>query len=268
MLCLQTRQFLCLAMAATLVAVPLARAETNALPASTNMPPIQYKARDSRPLVGLSGTDFSDVFDFSGGISGSGSFDSGEAAVVVFVVAGVVIVAAAVVYPGIVIADWLTGGEEPDLWSEAGLRAGFFGGDGRSGSMSGAAITFGIETDGPQVGAVIEGGYLDASVATVPGAEADVSGGYVMAGPVIRWALTDGGQPVRFETELLAGTASSYSFISRASFAFTWGISEHGRIGVRFGALYADLDKDEGPFLEADEGNFTLLGGIETAWQF
>ncbi len=201
-------------------------------------------------------------------ISDSGSIDSTEAAVVIFVLAGVVVIAAAVIYSGALLANWaLRGDDAPPGWGELSARSMFFSGESQHGYMAGGALTLGLQGDGGDVGAVIEGGYLDADIITIGDQEVNVADGYLMAGLTVRWRLTDDDHPGVFEAELLAGSAARYDLISRASFAFTWSLLGPWRMGLRLGALYLDVADDEGPLYEAGE-DFNLLGGLETAIRF
>gem|GEM_PF-5294294 len=205
----------------------------------------------------------------SGGIyvSDFGSVDSGEAAAVVFVLAGVVVVSAAVLYSGALLANFILQPEETEKWAEFTPRAQFFSGGHQQGTMTGAALSLGLAGDEANVGLVLEGGYLEADVITVDSTEVEVSGGYGMGGFSIRWPFDRGSEATEFEAELLVGSANRYDLISRASFALTWSIHGPWRAGLRVGALYLDVESREGPAWEAGE-DFNLLGGVETSVRF
>jgi hypothetical protein len=235
---------------------------TNATAAATNREPARVGPA-SAPRTRSSHTS-------SGGqiyISDSGSIDSTEAAVVIFVLAGVVVIAAAIVYSGALLANWALRGEEVPGWGDLSARWMYFSGGYQHGYLAGGALTLGLEGDGADVGAVVEGGYLDADMVTVEDTEVELDAGYVMAGLSVRWHLTPSDEPLLFEAELLAGTASRYDLVSRASFALTWSLAGPWRAGLRFGALYLDVAEDEGPLLQADN-DFNLLGGLETSVRF
>lgn len=200
-------------------------------------------------------------------IQDTGSLDSSEAAVIVFVLAGVVVIAAAIIYSGALLANWALSDEDVPGWADLSARWMYFSGDSHHGYMAGAALALGLEGSEADVGAVLEGGYLDADVATLDDAEVEVADAYWMAGLSVRWRMTEDEHPPIFEAELLAGTASSYDLLSRASFAFTWSLAGPWRAGLRFGALYLDVAGDEGPLLQAED-DFNLLGGLETSLRF
>lgn len=199
---------------------------------------------------------------------GAGSVSSRDAAIVVFVLAGTVVVAAAVIYPVLFITSALLGPDElPPAWWEGGGRAQVFSGGSQQGYLAGATLAFGLADEEADVGVVVEGGYLDADVVTVEGRDVSLAATYIMAGPTVRWRLEDRADAPRFESELLAGTAEHYDLVSRASFAFTWSLRGPWRAGLRIGAVYLNVDEDEGPIWEAGD-DFNFLAGIETAVLF
>lgn len=201
-------------------------------------------------------------------LDGAGSINSRDAAIVVFVLAGTVVIAAAVIYPILFITSALLGPDDlPPVWWEAGARAQFFSGASQQGYMGGAALAFGFADEEADVGIVLEGGYLDADIVTLDGREVSVAGRYVMAGPSVRWRMDEGPQAPRLESELLAGTAAHYDLISRASFAFTWSLRGAWRGGLRAGAVYLDVAEDEGPVWQAGD-DFNLLVGLESSCLF
>lgn len=225
-------------------------------------PPVEAVPRPVRPAA----TDGDWLVDMN--LHGSGSFDSRDAAVIVFVLAGVVVVAFAVLYVPAFVANVLLGPDDlPPGWLEISARGAGFSGSDQQGYMGGAALAFGFEDSEGDVGVVVESGYLDADIRTVEGRDVEVAGGYVMGGLLIRWRLDEGARPPIVEVELVAGTASHYDLISRASAAFSWSLLGDWRAGLRAGSLYLNVDGDDGPLLESEDG-FNLFGGIETAWRF
>ena len=243
--------------AQVVIPAPPAASTTNAIHASTtNAPPLPAPrpAAYSRSLDGFYLSDF-------------GSVDSEGAAIVVFVVAGLVVVSAAIIYSGALLANVWLRPEEAEVWGDIGPRAMFFSGGHQQGYMTGATLALGLAGDGADVGLVLEGGYLKADVLTVTGNEVEVAGGYGMAGLTIRWPFDSGTDASVIEAELLAGNASNYNLISRAGFALTWSVAGPWRAGLRLGALYLDVEETDGPAWEAGE-DFNLLGGVETSLRF
>lgn len=214
----------------------------------------------ARPLPDTRSVDGFYISDF-------GSVDSEEAAIVVFVVAGVVVVSAAVIYSGALLANLVLRPEEAEVWGEVGPRAMFFSGGHQHGVMSGGTLALGLAGDSADVGLLLEGGYLNADVQTLAGTDVEVDGGYGLAGLTIRWPFDSGAEATAFEAEILAGNANRYNLISRAGFALTWSVRGPWRAGLRLGALYLDVKETEGPAWQAAE-EFNLLGGIETSLRF
>lgn len=213
-----------------------------------------------RPLPATRSVDGFYISDF-------GSVDSEEAAIVVFVVAGVVVISAAVIYSGALLANLVLRPEEAKVWGEIGPRAMFFSGGHQHGVMSGGTLALGLADTSAEVGLLLEGGYLNAEVQTLTGDDVEVDGGYGMAGLTIRWPFDGGADATAFEAEILVGNANRYNLISRAGFALTWSVHGPWRAGLRVGALYLDVKETEGPAWVAGE-DFNLLGGVETSLRF
>lgn len=238
-------------------AVPSDVISTNGIATNAVAPRVQ-SPRPARTSSSISG----DLY-----ISDFGSVDSAEAALVVFVLAGAIVVSAALLYSGALLANLILQPDEVEKWAEITPRAQFFSGGYQQGAMTGAALSLGLADDEAEVGLVIEGGYLDADVITVDKTEVEVAGGYGMGGLAIRWPFDSGSDATAVEAELLVGSANQYDLISRASLALSWSIHGPWRAGLRVGALYLDVEEGEGPVWEAGE-DFNLLGGVETSIRF
>ncbi len=241
-------------------------ASTTNQPASTfSQPPAPY----TRPHTRSTRERTPGQLDGAGAIycNGLTDVDSTEAAIVVFILAGTVVVVSAVIYGGMLLTNVALRPEEAVVWGETSGRAMFFSGASQQGYMAGGALALGLEDGDSDVGVVIEGGHLDADVVTLDDQEVSVAGGYVMAGPVLRYWFDSSGDAPVFEAELLVGSASNYDLISRASFALTWSLVGPWRAGLRLGALYLDVADDDGPVWKAGS-DFNLLGGLETSVRF
>lgn len=200
-------------------------------------------------------------------VSDFGSVDSRDAAIVVFVLAGVVVVAAAIIYSGALLGNLMINPQEAEVWAEAGPRFMFFSGGHQQGSMVGGTLALGLHGEEADVGLLIEGGYLDADVVTVEGDDVDVAGGYGMAGLTIRWPFDSGADATVFSADLLAGTASRFNLVSRAGLGLSWQVYGPLRAGLQVGAVYLDVKEQDGPVWQAGE-DFNLLGGVETSVRF
>ena len=185
----------------------------------------------------------------------------------IFVLAGVVVVAAAVIYSGALLANLMVNPHEAEVWGEAGPRFMFFSGGYQQGSMTGGTLALGLRGEEADVGLLVEGGYLEADVVTVGGEEVEVSGGYGMAGLTIRWPFDSGADATVFSADLLAGTASRFDLVSRAGLGLSWQVYGPLRAGLQVGAVYLDVEEQDGPVWQAGE-DYNLLGGVETSVRF
>lgn len=192
---------------------------------------------------------------------GSFDVDSREVAVVLFVVVGVVVVAAALVYTGLFVYDALTREGDFDGWLDTGAGAWFFYGGERGGGMYGARIAGGFMGESADVGLMLEAGYIHGDVAIrEDNTPVSVSASYGIVGPTIRWVLDDGRNPFTFDMEVLAGVTSddNLGLISRASAGFSWGIGPSWRMGLAVGSLYMKIRETEGPLRTKSDFNMAI----------
>ncbi len=243
-------------------AADASQVDTNLAVAATTAVPSSGRAAHRRPRNTYNGESWN--FSFAE----VGNIDSKESAIIVFVTAGVIVIAAAVVYTGALIYNLVADFDEaPPFWWEPSVHGLYFSSGSQQGWMTGGGVTMGFEGEGGDVGLTLEGGYLNANVVTVDDKDVNISGGYGLAGPVVRWYFGSGPQDYRLDMEFLAGGASGYSLISRAGAALNWAATQTLRFGIRFGALYLDVEETEGPVLKAGS-DFNIYLGLETATQF
>jgi len=199
----------------------------------------------------------------------SGDWGDGNGAVVIYVVIGVAVVAAVVVYATAFLVEALTGTGQHRHWWDLAADATFLTGDGNRGSLSGARVSAGLENRAAKIGLVLDGGRIDARVRTRDSTQPlNISGGYVMAGTAVRWQLDDAVNPSCFGIELLAGTASAQQvgLISEARATLTFGIGNRARLGLSLGALYLGLKATDG--LLTDAHDFSILLGVHSGIRF
>ena len=207
-----------------------------------------------------------DFIDFSG------TFDVGndEFAVVIFVVVGVIVVAAAIVYAGFFIGSMLAGNwAEVEGWGEVCLNGSFFSGEDRSGGMYGLRFAGGFSTDTADAGLAAEVGSINGRIATRESGESvDISTAYGIIGPTIRWVFDEEGNPISIDLDLLTGVAGddNLDLLSRASVGVSWGIGSHWRLGFGIGAMYLKVKRSEG--LVNTDSDFNLVGGLQTGVRF
>ena len=205
-------------------------------------------------------------------INFSGTFDVGndEMAVVIFVVIGVIVVAAAIVYAGVFISSVLLGDwDEVEGWSEVCLNGSFFSGEDRNGGMYGLRFAGGFSTDTADAGLAVEVGSINGRIATRESGEpVDISTAYGIIGPTVRWVMDPEGNPISIDVDLLTGMAGddNLDLLSRASVGVSWGIGSHWRLGFGIGALYLKVRRSEG--LVSSDNEFNLVAGVQTGARF
>ena len=201
---------------------------------------------------------------------GSGSWSDSDAAVVIFVVIGVVVVLAVVVYAGVFLYEAVAGVGEHTYWWDVETQTSFFSGRGNQGFVAGGKFSTGLEREHTRVGAVLEGGYLNARLQLEDRFEDIRLGGvYGLAGAGVRWAFFEAQEnPSYLGLELLAGTASDSQvhLMSAARATLSFGLGARVRLGASLGALYMGLEPAEG--LLKDANNFSTLMGVQAGYRF
>jgi hypothetical protein len=204
--------------------------------------------------------------DVSG--AGQGSISSGDLATIIYVVIGVVVVGAALIYAGVIAYDLIVSGHDVPGWTVLAVSAWSFGGSGRRGGMYGGRFGGGFVGDHARVGLLLEGGYLDGRVRLRDRENLyNVYGAYGLFGPTVQWRLTDGPKPLTLDADLLTGysTADGLGLISRATLGLSWPIGQHLRAGVAGGSTYMRIRETEGVLNTKSDFNFTGGGWIGMA---
>ncbi|MBL7076763.1 MAG: hypothetical protein ISS31_04765 [Kiritimatiellae bacterium] len=187
----------------------------------------------------------------------------GDADIVLYVLIGVVVVAAFVVYTADYIYHLIAHPGEQEYWWNLGLHTSWVTGGDENGFLVGAKLSTGFEARDAHAGLTIEAGYADIDIEfddMTPAVRAD--GGYVMGGPHIHWQWdTADANPSHFALELLVGgTSSDYvDLVSVARMEIGVGLGEYGRLGFMLGSIYMDVDFDESIATDPDE--FSLIVG-------
>jgi hypothetical protein len=225
---------------------------------------------------------FVNIFaDAREGGGGGGGWDSDDWAAVIYVVIGVVVVGAFVIYGVQMLGEMAMNQEGYPLFMEAGARLSYSGksiedqqGVGelyRDAYLAGLRFAIGLDRPGMGIGLTAEGGYIDVFLrsASDPARTFDFKGGYLVAGPMIRFGDND---PWSFSLEFLNGTSTheSIGWISKSRMTLQAKVSEHLLVGGHLGAVFYDLHFFDG--LGLREGNFnrdlSLVWGLDTGWEF
>lgn len=200
-------------------------------------------------------------------------------AMVIYVVVGVIVVGAFILYVPKVLYDLATNGEKLPVFKEVGLRYSYSGQrweDGgpalyRNANLFGARFTLGLDRGSLGIGVTAEGGYIDLALRGVddPSRVFDFQGGYAVAGPMVRFGDN---RPFSLNLEFLNGTSShrSIGWISKSRMTVQACMESGALLGVHLGAVFYDLDFLDGLVLRS--GNFnrdlSLVMGVEAGWAF
>ena len=202
--------------------------------------------------------------------SGIGHADADEIAVVVFVVVGVVVVAALVVYGGVYLTNMALGIGDYEYWWNLETHASWLVGHRDSGTLVGARLSTGFVESGVQVGLAAEAGYLDvdSDLRDKKRPPVEFKGVYGLIGPAVRWMFGPGEDEGYAYAEVLAGTTEhrESKLLSVARCGVNWSIGSRMRLGLSVGSMYMDLDASEGVVQEGD--NFALLLGGNAGIRF
>lgn len=209
--------------------------------------------------------DFADVcVDLVGADWGS------DGTVVLFVVIGLVVVAATVVYAGAYLYRVITNPCDISYWWDIKLHLTALSDRSEHGYLVGGRLCSGFIDHRVHAGIAIEAGYFDVKTDINDGTDSlEINGAYGMAGPHIRWLVGRYDvNPTHVFVELLGGITSrdEIDLISAARAGFVLRIGEYGRLGLNIGAMYSDLELDEG--LVRDSDNYSLIIGTECGFRF
>jgi hypothetical protein len=220
------------------------------------------------------------VADVSGD-GGGGGWDGDKLAAVIYVVVGVVVVGAFLVYGLQTLAELAANTEHYPLFQEAGLRLSYSGKalDDPSGSaqlyrdayLAGLRYAIGFDRPGMDLGLTVEGGYIDVRLRDLDDVARsfDFRGGYLVAGPMLRFGDHD---PLSFSLEFLNGTSDhpSIGWISKTRMTLQARAGRHAVIGAHLGAVFYDLEFLDG--LAWRRGDFnrdlSLISGLDFGFEF
>jgi hypothetical protein len=235
------------------------------------------RAADAEAARGWFANFFLDLRDGGGK---DGGLDADEWAALIYVVVGVVVVGAFIVYAVQTLAELAINKEHYPLFQEAGLRLSYSGHAWRDGAgaelyrdayLAGLRYGIGFDRPGADIGLAVEGGYLDVHLSPSEGAgdAFDFRGGYLVAGPLLRFGSFD---PLCFSLEFLNGTSThaSIGWISKARMALQARFGRHEVVGVHLGAVFYDLAFLDGLAWRRGDLNrdLSLVGGLDFGWEF
>lgn len=192
---------------------------------------------------------------------------SGDGAMVVLVVIGIVVVAILVVYAAKYLYDVATSGKKYEYWMDAGWTYTYFSSkqNYNAGSMSGVKFSTGFKDGRAKIGVSAEAGAFEFTLQGVEESSwVNFGGSYAMAGPHVRFAS---GENAYIYLELLGGRSSHESVDTLAIGRFgIHALMGHVTAGVNIGAIYMGLADSEGIVQDVD--NYETTTGFEIGYSF
>jgi hypothetical protein len=237
-------------------------------------------AADEREERGGRSRGYIAEFFYDLGHGGGKEWDGRDWAAVIYVVVGVVVVGAFVVYGVQALYDLIVNKDRSPVFREFGLRFSYSGTSFRDRSgpalyrdayLMGLRFAAGLDRGFLGLGLAAEGGYIDLALRGVddPSQAFDFRGGYVVAGPMIRFGRND---PVSFNLEFLNGTSdhASIGWISKSRMACEYKFPTGLLLGANLGAVFYDLHFLDGLGLRSGSFNrdLSLITGLDVGWAF
>ncbi|MBF0224178.1 MAG: hypothetical protein HQK76_01870 [Desulfobacterales bacterium] len=204
---------------------------------------------------------------------GNLDFGNNDAAAVLYVLIGVVLVAVLIVYVVQYGYNVVYRGAEVNYWIDVAshytaIQTDSDGHGVERGSLSGMRISSGIADHFFNVGLTAEIGYLDMKLDfEETHINKQIHGVYGMIGPVIRLQFEEPYKPYIL-LELIAGASNhdDVGLISAARIGANFGIGSRIRLGFYIGSLYFDLKETDGLIKNYDDYKF--LFGLEMGYRF
>lgn len=236
------------------------------------------KPRESRPAPRGRASVYIDQGFRLPKISGGGN--GKDAAAVMLIVIGVVVIAALFIYAGKWIADMLQNDEDyyAYWWDIGGQFINLDTDPGEHGNFTGIKFSGGfVPNMHTNFGLTAEIGRMDLDLLynrnSTP-QRVNIEGTYWLLGPIVRWLFGNRDSDENFAhnsyvyLELLGGNSDrdGIDMIGVGRIGINTGLGEHMRLGFHYGAFYLGLDEDQG--FANDGDNYWNMYGLEIGYQF
>jgi hypothetical protein len=206
--------------------------------------------------------------------------DSDDWAVFLYVVIGVLAVGAFLLFGLKALWDLAVNKDRSPVIKEAGLRYSYSGltmraHDGsplyRDAHLLGARFAIGVDKGLMAVGLAAEGGSIDLRVSRRDriAPAVDVHGGYLVAGPMVRFGDY---RPLALSLEFLNGASDhrSIGWISKSRMTLQGKVAGGLIVGAHVGAVFYDLEIADGLVFRGGDLNrdLSLMAGMDVGWDF
>jgi len=207
------------------------------------------------------------MVDFTDDMMSSGSGSSGDAAAVLFVIVGTVVVVVWALYVFKYLYDISLGNTSCGDWNELTVVSSAASTTGEQHArFNGLRYSTGFREGSLDVGIGIELGKTDILLSEV--AVLELKGNYWLLGPILRWRLSQGINPGYFQMNFSAGTTEhdEVGLLAKASMGLLFGIGDHMQLGFNWGAMNINLNDNQGIISERSQHHY--LYGVNMGFRF
>lgn len=207
------------------------------------------------------------MVDFTDDMMRSGNGSSGDGAAVLFVIVGTVVVVVWALYVFKYLYDVSVGNAPCGHWNELTVVSSAAAtGEAQHARFGGLRFATGFREGILDVGIGFELGKTDILLSEVGVLE--LKGRYWLLGPVLRWRLSQGGNPSYFQMNFVAGTTEhdEVGRLAKASLGLLLGIGDSMQLGLNWGALNINLNGDQGIITERSQYHY--LYGVSMGFRF
>lgn len=211
---------------------------------------------------------------------GEWDWDGGDWAAVIYVVVGVIVVGAFILFGFKALYDLVVNKDDAPVFKEVGLRFSYSGltmYDDRGSSLYrdaylvGMRFAIGVERDMLTLGLAMEGGSINLTVHGInpPSETLDYRGGYLVGGPMVRFGNYN---PLALSLEFLNGTSDhrDIGWISKARMGLQAKTGAGLLTGAHLGAVFYDLRFSDGLVFRRGDFNsdLSMVFGVDVGWSF
>ena len=207
------------------------------------------------------------MVDFTDGMMRSGNGSSGDAAAVLFVVVGTVVVIVWALYVFKYLYDVSLGNMPCGLWNELTVVSSAAStGIAQHARFNGLRYSTGFRDGSLDVGLGFELGKTDILLSEVGILE--LKGKYWLLGPILRWRLSQSINPSYFQMNFTAGTTEhdEVGLLAKASLGLLFGLGDSMQLGLNWGAMNINLNDNQG--IISERSQYRYFYGVNMGFKF
>lgn len=207
------------------------------------------------------------LLDITDDMMDAGQRSSGDAAAVVFIIIGTVVVIVWTLYVFKYLYDVSFGLVPCGRWHEfTAVSSSASTSGNQHARFNGLRYSTGFRDGAAYVGIGLEIGRAD--ILLEEAGLLELKGNYFMMGPMLRWRLSRGINPAAFQLDFTAGTTEhdEIGLLAKARMSLLFGIGDNLRLGLSWGVLNINLDEDQGVITERSQYHY--LYGISMGFRF